>query len=56
MKKVLSGAYYKAKNCDCGGEEGDTSCYKCLRTYQNQVHHDDIKRKYVIDKLKKVVI
>lgn len=50
--EVLLGAYNKAKNCDCGGEEGDSSCYKCLRTYQNQQHHDDIKRKYVIDKLK----
>ena len=32
MSKVLSGAYNKAKNCDCGGKEGDSSCYKCLRT------------------------
>ena len=52
MEKVLHGAYDKAFKCDCGGEEGDTSCYKCLRTYQNQQHHDTIKRKYVIDKLK----
>jgi len=51
MSKVLSGAYNKAKNCDCGGKEGDSSCYKCLRTYQNQMYHDEIKRKYVIEKL-----
>lgn len=51
MRAVLSGAYYKAKGCDCGGEVGDTSCYKCLRTYQNQLHHDMIKRNYVIDAL-----
>lgn len=51
MLKVLTGAFNKSKNCDCGGEEGDSSCYKCLRTYQNQYHHDIIKRKYIIDKL-----
>lgn len=54
MHKVLRGAYYKAKNCDCGGEEGDSSCYKCLRTYQNQQHHDEIKRKYVVEKLQTI--
>lgn len=48
IEKVLLGAYVKAKNCTCGGEEGDSSCYSCLRTYQNQRHHDIIKRKYVV--------
>ena len=55
MKKVIIGAYDKANNCDCGGEEGDSSCYKCLRTYQNQQHHDTLKRKYVIQHLKKAI-
>ena len=55
LTNVLAGAYYKAKDCDCGGETGDTSCYKCLRTYQNQQHHDLIKRKYVIDNLSMVL-
>ena len=48
-------AYLKSKNCDCGGQEGDSSCYKCLRTYQNQQHHDELKRRYVIDILSKAV-
>ena len=50
---VLINAYNRAKNCPehCGGEEGDSSCYSCLRTYQNQRHHDSIKRSYVIDYL-----
>lgn len=38
--------------CTCGGTEGDSSCYFCLRNYRNQRYHDDIKRKYVIDFLK----
>ena len=49
---VFREAYRKSKSCDCGGEEGDTSCYKCLRTYQNQQHHDILKRKYVVDRLR----
>ena len=52
LERVFRGAYKKASECDCGGEDGDTSCYKCLRTYQNQQHHDIIKRRYVIDGLK----
>ncbi len=50
---VLINAYNRAKNCPehCGGEEGDSSCYSCLRTYQNQKHHDSIKRSYVVDYL-----
>ena len=56
MMKILVGAYNKAKLCDCGGEDADTSCYKCLRTYQNQQHHDEIKRCYVINSLSGVNI
>ncbi|SMC67396.1 protein of unknown function [Oscillospiraceae bacterium] len=55
MTGVLIGAYNKANNCDCGGSDADTSCYKCLRTYQNQQHHDTLKRRYVIEKLAAVV-
>ena len=52
LERVFRGAYRKATDCDCGGEDGDTSCYKCLRTYQNQQYHDIIKRRYVVDGLK----
>ena len=48
LKQVLKSAYERAKSCTCGGESGDSSCYSCLRTYQNQKHHDILKRKYVI--------
>lgn len=51
IERVLKGAFNKAKNCDCGGEAGDSSCYKCLRSYQNKQHHDLIKGSYVISKL-----
>ena len=36
----------KCHNCD-----EDSSCYSCLRTYQNQKHHDIIKRNYVFNYL-----
>ncbi len=51
LNAVLETAYERANSCKCGGEEGDTSCYLCLRTYQNQKYHDLIKRKYVIEYL-----
>jgi len=34
------------KSCQCGGEEGDASCYGCLRNYSNQRYHDVLKRKF----------
>jgi hypothetical protein len=52
LQRIFTTAYNKAKNCICGGEEADTSCYSCLRTYQNQRNHDIIKRKYVIEYFK----
>lgn len=34
-------AFDKVSNCECGE---DTSCYNCLRNYQNQRFHDDLQR------------
>lgn len=49
----LNGVFQQAlsivKNCTCGGDEGDSSCYFCLRNYRNQKYHDNLKRKYAID-------
>lgn len=53
IKRVLINAYNKSKNCPNCDE--DASCYSCLRTYQNQKHHDIIKRKYVSDYLELVL-
>ena len=55
LEKILKRAYHKANNCTCGGETGYSSCYNCLRTYQNQHYHDIIKRKHVIEGLKKIL-
>jgi len=49
LENVLKHTLQLMKQCDCGGTEGDTSCYSCLRNYKNQKYHDSLKRKYVID-------
>lgn len=51
---VLRESLKLVEDCDCGGDEKDSSCYSCLRCYSNQNQHDKLKRKYVIDFLKSV--
>jgi len=46
---VLETALKKLQRCDCGGAEGNTSCYGCLRNYRNQYCHDELERGIVID-------
>ncbi|MBS4754136.1 DUF1998 domain-containing protein [Nocardioides sp. zg-ZUI104] len=38
---VLSAALRRVSTCECGPE---TSCYGCLRSYDNQRDHDDLSR------------
>lgn len=42
------------KNCTCGGKEGHSSCYACLRSYRNQKIHDILDRSLAIDFLSTV--
>lgn len=55
LREMLKSAFNRAYLCTCGENYADTSCYGCLRTYQNQKHHDIIKRSYVINFLKDIV-
>ena len=41
LYKVLKTALGRVKNCTCGPE---TSCYGCLRNYQNQFCHERLER------------
>ncbi len=50
---VLINAMNLAQKCPHCDE--DSSCYSCLRTYQNQKHHDIIKRNYVFNYLGQVL-
>jgi hypothetical protein len=49
LQGVIKTALSIVEGCSCGGAEGDSSCYFCLRNYRNQRYHDDIKRRYAID-------
>ncbi|MCA9332196.1 DEAD/DEAH box helicase [Candidatus Saccharibacteria bacterium] len=41
MERVLKAALKRVSSCECGEE---TSCYGCLRSYENQRDHDEISR------------
>ncbi len=41
LERVLQVALKRVSECECGPE---TSCYGCLRSYQNQRDHDDLSR------------
>ncbi|KIU18565.1 DEAD/DEAH box helicase [Mycolicibacterium llatzerense] len=41
LERVLQLALRRVSDCECGPE---TSCYGCLRSYQNQRDHDDLSR------------
>jgi ATP-dependent helicase YprA (DUF1998 family) len=41
LEQVLRRALRRVSECECGPE---TSCYGCLRSYQNQRDHDDLSR------------
>jgi hypothetical protein len=49
FKEVLNSALLRVKNCTCGTE---TSCYGCLRNYQNQFCHEQLKREIILKFLK----
>lgn len=55
IEGVLNHTLNMIKGCTCGGDEGDSSCYSCLRSYKNQKYHDILKRKYVIEFLSDVL-
>lgn len=55
LEKVLNKTLELMKGCICGGDEGDSSCYSCLRNYANQKYHDILKRKYVVDFLNELL-
>lgn len=50
FNEVLKSALARVKNCICGLE---TSCYGCLRNYQNQFCHELLKRGIVVEFLTK---
>jgi len=45
LYEVFKTALNRVKNCTCGPE---TSCYGCLRNYQNQFCHEQLKRGIIL--------
>jgi ATP-dependent helicase YprA (DUF1998 family) len=48
LNQVVSSAFDRVSNCDCGEE---TSCYGCLRSFHNQQFHEDLTRKAALEVL-----
>lgn len=55
LKGVIRTTLKLMRDCVCGGEQGDSSCYSCIRNYRNQKYHDKLKRNYVIDFLSEIL-
>jgi Domain of unknown function (DUF1998) len=41
LAEIVDAALERIRRCECGPE---TSCYGCLRSYTNQIYHDDLVR------------
>lgn len=54
IPRIIDHALRICEDCDCGGEEGDDSCYRCLRNYSNQRDHDELKRGLAIKYLRRL--
>ena len=44
LNRAVNRASEFMKRCTCGGSEGHSSCYTCLRNYGNQKFHDILDR------------
>lgn len=48
LRRVFEKTLKIMQECTCGGTDGDSSCYQCLRNYYNQKYHDLLSRGTVI--------
>ncbi|MFO8059651.1 MAG: DEAD/DEAH box helicase [Bacillota bacterium] len=53
--EVLRSALTILRSCECGGEEGESSCYGCLRNYRNQYCHEELNRAMPMEFLQRLV-
>lgn len=44
LNRAVDRASELMKDCTCGGTDGHSSCYACLRNYRNQKYHDILDR------------
>lgn len=55
FKEVLRASLSRLQRCECGGDEGNASCYGCLRHYRNQFCHDELNRGMAMKFLSRVL-
>ena len=55
LRDVLMVSLKRLERCECGGPEGDASCYGCLRHYRNQYCHAELRRGTVVEFLRGVL-
>ena len=51
--EILRAARRLVESCECGEE---TSCYSCLRSYRNQIRHDELSRSRALEMLQELKI
>lgn len=54
LPSVIEQSIALLEGCDCGGSEGDGSCYGCLRNFKNQKYHELLKRGLALGYLREV--
>ncbi|HUI90374.1 MAG TPA: DEAD/DEAH box helicase [Anaerolineales bacterium] len=52
LRTCASSAFDRINSCKCGEPAKNTSCYNCLRNYNNQYFHDQLQRGYALDLLR----
>lgn len=52
LPRLVEDALKIVSSCDCGGTEGEGSCYRCIQSYYNQPYHDVLSRGLAIKALK----
>ncbi|GAA1569882.1 DEAD/DEAH box helicase [Dactylosporangium maewongense] len=52
LPQVLQRGLRRVANCECGEE---TSCYRCLRVFRNERHHDQLRRGSAADVLGRLI-
>ncbi|MEW6573198.1 MAG: DEAD/DEAH box helicase [Bacillota bacterium] len=55
LTRILQATLERLEQCECGGVEGNASCYGCLRHYRNQFCHERLNRGSVISFLRDVL-
>lgn len=55
LQEAFRATLKRLQRCDCGGPEGNASCYGCLRHYRNQFCHELLNRGMVIAFLKQLL-